>query len=340
MTGNSSKRETMPGLRAWFWSSIGVASVAGVGTVGLVTASLIWGWVGDRIGSVPTSLGAIVVATLASAGAARTLRAQGELAERNRREDIEAALWKRYDEAAKQLGSDQGFAVRSAGVYSLAGLASEWIRHRERMAKLGETDRDKYDECDTIVSILCAQLKKMSHLDRTLTEAQRHEEEAVNDAIIGRLQIAFQRGGPHGKRGAWAGGIRLDLRGADLSDALLAGVDFTGAVLKNATLLNAEFKGAILDAANLSRADVRLADFTNASMHNTIVDGIVPESPHSNTKWPAAFVAEMDADNIARMVRRKERIGVDASDSRGDDGRSSAASATDQTDRTLDEGTR
>ncbi|MEU9805074.1 pentapeptide repeat-containing protein [Mycobacterium sp. NPDC050853] len=180
------------------------------------------------------------------------------------------------------------------------------------MAQLGEIGRDKHDECDTIVSILCAQLKKTSHLDQTLTKSQQEEEAAVNDAIISRLQVACQRGGPHGKTGAWAGRLRLDLRGADLSESLLAGVDFTGAVLKDANLYSTEFKGALLDAANLSRADVRLADFTKASMHNTIVDGTVADN---NTTWPEGFVAEMGSDRIARMVPQTATIEVDSSDS-------------------------
>ncbi|CPV42370.1 Uncharacterised protein [Mycobacteroides abscessus subsp. massiliense] len=178
-------------LSAWACSSIAVACVSAIAAASLVAASLKWGWVADRIGGLLTPLGAIVVAALASAGAARTFMAQTDIAERNRREDVEAAMWKRYDEAAEQLGSNHGFAVRSAGVYALAGLANDWIRHRER---IGETDRDNHNECDTIVNILCAHLRTRSHRKPGLSEVEELEEELVNEAIISRLQVEFQGG--------------------------------------------------------------------------------------------------------------------------------------------------
>ncbi|MGR6978385.1 pentapeptide repeat-containing protein [Mycobacteroides abscessus] len=284
-------------LSAWAHSSIAVACVSAVAAVALVVASLSWGWVADRIGGLLTPLGAIVAAALASAGAARTLMAQSDIAERNRREDIEAAMWKRYDEAAKQLGSDQGFAVRSAGVYALAGLANDWIRHHER---IGETGRAKHDECDTIVNILCAHLRTRSHRTPGLSEVEKLEEELVNEAIISRLQVEFQ-GGTHGKRGKWAGLIVPDLRGVDLSEVRMQGVELTDAVLKKADLSDADLTGAVLNGVNLSGADVRGAYLTGAAMHGTVVNAV--ESDHE-TRWSDGFVAETDTKGVTRMVYR------------------------------------
>ncbi|WP_100484565.1 pentapeptide repeat-containing protein [Mycobacteroides abscessus] len=306
-SGRRPKPEALPGLRAWFWSSISVAVVAGCATIALVTASLIWEWVGDRIGSVPTALGALVVATLASAGAARTLQAQSALAERNRREDIESALWERYDAAAKQLSSDQGFAVQSAGVYALAGLANDWIRHHDRMEMLGDVNRKKNNEVDTIVSILCAQLRKNSLTDRSLTRSQRAEDALVSEAIISRLQVEFQHGSPIGGRGSWVGKTRLDLREVDLSGALLAGVDFTGAVLKRANLRDADFTGAILDSADLTGADVTMAHFTKASMCRTIVHIVIEDE---KTRWPTDYVRNTGTDGFTRLVPRAQQSGL------------------------------
>ncbi|MFT9533757.1 pentapeptide repeat-containing protein [Mycobacteroides abscessus subsp. abscessus] len=291
---------SMPGLRSWFWVSAAAALVSFAAVCVLAGSSLRWDWVADRIGGLLTPLGAIVVAALASAGAARTLLAQSDVNERNRREDIEAALWKRYDEAAKQLGSSEGFVVRAAGVYALAGLANDWIRHHQRMQELGDYTRAENNECDTIVSILCAHLRRANHQDDSLSCSLRDEEELVNEAIISRLQIEFQRGGIHGPRGMWVGRSRLDLRRADLSSTLLAGVDFTGAILKDANLNDADFTDAVLDApADLSRADVSGTHFIRTSMNGTIVDGAVGDA---NTRWPAEFEVAFSADKIARMV--------------------------------------
>ncbi|AMT70475.1 pentapeptide repeat-containing protein [Mycobacteroides immunogenum] len=304
---------SMPGLRAWFRTSVIAALVAFAAVCVLAATSLKWDWIADRIGGLLTPLGAIVVAALASAGAARTLLAQSDIAERNRREDTEAALWTRYDAAAKQLGSSEGFAVRAAGVYALAGLANDWIRHHQRMQELGDYTRAENNECDTIISILCAQLRRANHQDGSLSWAQREEEELVNEAIISRLQIEFQRGGINGPRGSWVGRSRLDLRRADLSGALLAGVDFTGAVLKEANLNDADFTDAILDfPADLSRADVARTHFTRTSMNGTIVDGVLGDA---NTRWPAEFDMVCGADRIARMVPHRRVIVADSSES-------------------------
>lgn len=292
-------------LSAWAQNSICVAWVATVAAVGLALAALRWGLVADRIGGLVPPLGALVVAALASAGAARTVMAQSDIAERNRREDIEAAMWKRYDEAAKQLGSDQGFAVRSAGVYALAGLANDWIRHHERTDELAKTERDKANEADTVVSLLCAHLRMRSQEAPGLSDAQIRQEEFVNEAIISRLQVEFQRGTTlHGARGMWAGRIVIDLRGADLNKSRLAGVDFTRAVLKDADLHDADFTDAILDDADLSRAKVSQAHFTRSSMNRTVVDAVESDN---HTRWPEDFVCEDDEAGVSRMVHRPEK---------------------------------
>ena len=62
------------------------------------------------------------------------------------------------------------------------------------------------------------------------------------------------------------GGIRADLRDANLRRADLSGADLSGADLRDANLSRADLSGADLSGADLSGADLRRADLSGANL--------------------------------------------------------------------------
>ena len=64
------------------------------------------------------------------------------------------------------------------------------------------------------------------------------------------------------------GGVRLDLRGADLSDADLRGANLSDADLSDADLRGANLRGADLSDADLRGANLRGADLRGATGNN------------------------------------------------------------------------
>lgn len=238
-----------------------------------------------------------MVAALASAGAALTVIAQSRIAERNRREDIESGFWKRYDDAARQLSNPNlGFAVRAAGVYALGGLANDWIRHHDRLGQQRGIDRDANSECATIIDLLCAQLRRNTHLDEKLQTDQVHEEQLINEAIIGRFITELQRpqhnkmASKAGKNGGmWVGRTQLDLRGSDLTSVRMTNLALREAVLRDADLYDADLSGSDLTEADLRGADVRDAWFRSedgqvvADLTGAQLDGVMF---NNKTRWP------------------------------------------------------
>jgi hypothetical protein len=283
------------GLEAWFVISCAVAAVAALALAALVASALHWAWVSGRIGGVLAPLGVTSAAAIASAGAARTLMAQNAIATRSRFEDAERLLWQRFDKATEQLSHDH-YAVRAAGVYSLAGLADDWIRHNESLKNINvgvPQRRSVSDECETIIEILSAYLRSNRHTNPKLDRARQAEEVIVNEAIITAIAAHTELSGnaaddPRPERiGLWAGRkIVIDLRYADLRDVLWKQVDLEGAVLFGAILYNADLTGANLLNANLCGADLRRTCLEEALLDGANLDEIEYDPEH--THWPKA----------------------------------------------------
>ena len=64
------------------------------------------------------------------------------------------------------------------------------------------------------------------------------------------------------------GGIRANLRGANLSDANLSGADLSDANLRGADLSDADLRDANLSGADLSDADLRDANLSDADLRD------------------------------------------------------------------------
>lgn len=250
-----------------------------------------------------------MVAALASAGAALTVIAQSRIAERNRREDIESGFWKRYDDAARQLSDPSlGFAVRAAGVYALAGLANDWIRHHKNLAIQRNTDRDANTECVTIIDLLCAQLRRNTHLDKELDKNRILEEQLVNEAILSRLltelRLECRLADGQYECGMWVGRTALDLRGSDLTSVRMTGLALEGAVLRDADLYDADMSGSNLTRADLRGADVRNAWFLSedgtraADLREAELTGVMF---NSRTRWPDEVV-EAKAKSVGHQI--------------------------------------
>ena len=233
-----------------------------------------------------TPLGAAVAAAIASAGAARTLMAQSEIAQRNRFEDEERLLWSRFDRAAHQFARHE-FAIQAAGAYALAGLADDWIRHNKRLNAMGSERRDETAEAETIVDILCAHLRRNTHLIKGLSEAEAAEAALVNEAIISQLATHLWRPATDSDSsppGLWARKeFKLDLRGTDLNRSNWSQLDLRDATLYRADLYDADLSGCDLSRANLRRVDIRKADLKGADLTDAKLDNIIF---NEKTIWP------------------------------------------------------
>ncbi|MGW6660469.1 pentapeptide repeat-containing protein [Rhodococcus sp. NPDC055024] len=278
------RRRVSSGLQMWFWISCLVAATSALSLAVLVGAALHWDWVAGRVGGVLAPLGAMVAAAIASAGAARTLMAQSEIAQKNRVEDAESLLWTRFEKAAQQLASSEHFSIRTAGVYTLVGLADDWLHHHRRLIELGVEGRVEVAECETIVDILCAYLRQNTHLVSPSPAVLNIEagERVVNEAIIAQFcshMRQAQAAKPGGTApvsavpaGLWAGrGLVLNLYGADLSKSLWSKVDMRLAVLRHANLNDADLSGADLSGSDVQRSDLRNADLGKTDMHGAIL---------------------------------------------------------------------
>ena len=274
-------------LAAWYRISVATALGSALCLITLVTAALHWEWVSDRVGGVLTPLGAVVVAASASAGAARTVIAQGAITEANRLDDAQGLMWKRFDEGAKQL-SDKHFATRIAGVHSLVGLSDDWLRHHQRRAELGMGLSGAAVECETIVYTLCAQLRRNTHQIAGLSPTELSEENLVNETICGHLGWHLLKNDQRPEEnGTWADlGLLIDLRGVDLSTVIWRGVDLESAVLKRADLFDADLRGAVLGGADMQWADVRKAHLDDATISSaTQLDNVIFDD---ETRWPTS----------------------------------------------------
>ncbi|WP_196248458.1 hypothetical protein [Rhodococcoides fascians] len=128
----------------WFWTSLLAVFLSLVALIGLVWAGSVKEWFAERFSGVYTPVGAVLVASFASLGAALNYYHQAkdkhdrEIEESNYKR--EGALWDRSHRAAEAFGIKDSdlVGIRQSGVYALCGVGDDWIRHRR---PLGDTDR-------------------------------------------------------------------------------------------------------------------------------------------------------------------------------------------------------
>ncbi|TDC64757.1 pentapeptide repeat-containing protein [Actinomadura sp. GC306] len=160
----------------------------------------------------------------------------------------------RYTRAIEQLGADN-LDVRIGGIYAL-----------ERIA------RDSPRDHPTVVAVLAAFVREHSHDPDAHGSAGPRGRNRIRPDLQAALTVVGRRSAEHDTD-------RLDLGGADLTHADLAGVRMAGANLNwtdlsganladadlsEADLIHAKLPGADLSGANLTEANLRSADLSGA----------------------------------------------------------------------------
>jgi len=193
----------------------------------------------------------------------------------------------RYTRAVEQLGNNDQEAVRLGGIYALEQIMRESIDLR-----------------GVVVELLSAYVR--SETTKPGIEAAGTREPSTRTDVAGALTVLGRNNVP---------GVPIDLSGANLLGAKLAGVDFTEANLSGTTLNNAILRHARLDGANL--VNTRLvhaklgyatltgarcfgAGFTGADLHGADLTG-----------------ANLDEVNLTGAnVERADLTGVDLTSAR------------------------
>lgn len=175
------------------------------------------------------------------------------VADRQSKTAQQGLLNERYQKGGEMLGSDV-LSVRLAGVYALQRLAAE---HSEQYHI-------------QVMRLFCAFLR-LPTKDQSLEIGQapirsgtllglRQDVESVLEAVGHRTptQKALERKAE----------FRLDLRGADLSEAQISGADLSKAMFHHANLSNVQFANT-----DLKEASFRLADLSNAWLYEARFTG-------------------------------------------------------------------
>nr|ARX59894.1 Pentapeptide repeat containing protein [Prescottella equi] len=309
--GAQRKKADRDGLWWWFTISLVVAVAVFIAAIVLFVFGLNKAWVAERFASALAPLITVVTAAIGSAGAARLAIAQSAVAKKARLEDAVKEMWKRFEGAAKQLADSSHFAIRVAGVYSLVGLADDWIRHHEQS---GTTEADaKKAECETIVDTLCGYLRMNTHMPKASngrTSTQPDSQECVvNEAALGQLWVHLRLRDEQGadKPAMWANlGLVLDLHETDLSKWIAKYIDLRKAVLTDADLYSADLTRANLTKADLRRADLCATDLTGAVLDEAKLDGVKYDA---DTKWPSGGAFPPPTAKLMPAGGEHERVG-------------------------------
>ncbi|OZD13031.1 pentapeptide repeat-containing protein [Rhodococcus sp. 06-156-3C] len=274
----------------WFWTSLLAVILALGALVALIWVGSAKEWFAERFSGVYTPAGAVLVAALASLGAALNYYHQAK--DRHDRETEEAnhkreaALWERFHKAAEAFGTKERdlVGIRQAGVYALCGVGDDWVRYRRG---LGDEEQALKNEVETIADLLCAQLRRKAHIPACgIVRGPSHENESqVNDAIISQLAVRLNE-----QHGTWKGlGLILDLHGADLTKSLWANLDLRQAVLVDADMRDIDLRKSSLAGADLTRAQIEKADITGSDLTSSQLakadqgpHGFVDNTPPSN----------------------------------------------------------
>ena len=213
----------------------------------------------------------------------------------------------RYQTGAKMLGSDV-LSVRLGGIYALQRLAEEHAA----------------DYHVQIMRLFCGFVRNLEASGAGEDEPVREDSQAVMEAIA----ACHERNRDVARKA----GFRLDLRGANLSFALLSDLNLSNASLNGADLPNANLMGANLSramllmanltggnivGANLSEAWLAGADLSDARLHSAnFSDAQLPGADLSRANLSEATLLRAnlsDADLSHSILLRATLSGADLS---------------------------
>ena len=237
----------------------GGLSVAVVVVLALVV--MFWEWLSDgESGSTTVRNVALVLAGVVALPLAIW---RSVVADRQAKTGQQGLLNERYQKGAEMLGSDV-LSVRLAGIYALQRLASE---HRQQYHI-------------QVMRLFCA-FVRLPTRDQSLEPGQapiqpgtllgvRQDVESVMEVIGHRTetQKALER----------EGDFRMDLRGANLSEAQILDADLSRAMfhnsnLSNVNLANTELTDAFFSYADLSKARFYDVNFTRTRLESANLTG-------------------------------------------------------------------
>ena len=252
-----------------FWITLSVA----VMVVEVVLVVLLWDWLsGNESGSATIrNVGLVIAGSLAIPLAIwRAVVADKQASSGQHQAAVaqQGLLNERYQKAAEMLGSDV-LSVRLAGIYALQRLAAD--------------NPEQYHI--QVMRLFCAYVR-LPTKDQSLEPGQapirsgtllgiRQDVESVMEAIGHRAetQKALERKAE----------FRLDLRGADLSEAQILDADLSKAMfhhanLSNVRLANTDLTEASFRDADLSKAWLYKARFTGADLSSANLSGAMLQS--------------------------------------------------------------
>ena len=249
-------RRTISQLGTSLCSRLHIIVAGGLGVTVVVTIALaviLWEWLnGGDSGSTTVRNVALVLMGVIALPLALW---RSVVADRQAKTAQQGLLNERYQKGAEMLGSNV-LSVRLAGIYALQSLAAEHQQYHIQ-----------------IMSLFCA-FGRLPTRDQSLEAEQapvqpdaplgiRQDVESVMEALGHRTetQKALER----------KENYRLDMRGAELSEAQIMGADLSNAMFHHSNLSGAHFSNtdltdAFLVDANLSRAQFYEVDFTRTGL--------------------------------------------------------------------------
>ena len=248
-------RRTYNQLRPGFRSHLHMIVTGGLSVTAVVVLALVvmfWDWLSDgESGSTTVRNVALVLAGVVALPVAIW---RSVVADRQAKTAQQGLLNERYQKAAEMLGSDV-LSVRLAGIYALQRLASE---HRQQYHI-------------QVMRLFCA-FVRLPTKDQSLEPGQapielgtllgvRQDVESITEAIGHRTetQKALER----------EGDFRLDLRGANLSEAQILDADLSKAMFHRSNLSSVNFANTDLTDAFFVDADLSKARFHDVNFTGT-----------------------------------------------------------------------
>ena len=252
-----------------FWITLSVAILAAE----VLLAVVLWDWLAkDESGSAAIrNIGLVIAGSLAVPLAIwRAVVADKRASSAQHQTTIaqKGLLNERYQKAAEMLGSDV-LSVRLAGIYALQRLAAE---HSEQYHV-------------QVMRLSCA-FVRLPTKDQSLGSGQAPIQPGAELGIRQDVQSAMEAIGQRTetqKALEQKAGFRLDLRGANLSEAQILDADLSKAMFHHANLSNVHFAGtdltgALFRNADLSKAWLYEAKFTGADLSSANLSGAMLQS--------------------------------------------------------------
>lgn len=187
----------------------------------------------------------------------------------------------RYTKAIEQLGSDK-LDVRIGGIYAL-----------ERVA------RDSARDHSTVMEVVAAFIREHSH------ERRPAESPDVTGVWRSSMRPDVQAAVTVvGRRDTKCDIRPIDLRGADLSEAILTGADLSkvnlwGADLSNSAGLELDLQGANITNANLTRAQLNNANLAHSHLSGKLIHASLMQADLSDAYLGPSVLVTRDGTRVS-----------------------------------------